>query len=62
LEKQIYSPVRWTESIEQLASLGCNIFFELGGKILSGMVKKILPAAQVDTFRESADLKKYLQK
>ncbi|NLW56691.1 MAG: ACP S-malonyltransferase [Firmicutes bacterium] len=62
LEKQIYSPVRWTESIEKLASLGCNIFFELGGKILTGMVKKILPAAKSYALRESRDLKKYLQK
>lgn len=62
LEKQIYSPVRWTETINQLASLGCDLFFELGGKILSGMVKKIVSAAQTYSFRETVDVKKYLQK
>ena len=61
LEKQIYSPVRWEETIKKLASLDCDLFLELGGKILSGMVKKTFSKANTYFIRETEDLKKYLQ-
>ncbi len=62
LEKQIYSPVRWMDSIKKLALLDCNIFLEIGGRILSGMVKKTLMGANTCWIREMEDLKKHLQK
>jgi [acyl-carrier-protein] S-malonyltransferase len=40
--RQLYSPVRWTETIEFLAAQGINTVIELGaGKVLSGLIKRI---------------------
>ncbi|SNY43345.1 [Acyl-carrier-protein] S-malonyltransferase [Arsukibacterium tuosuense] len=42
LVRQLYSPVRWTETIEWLASNGVTDVIELGaGKVLSGLIKRI---------------------
>ncbi|MEO3878954.1 ACP S-malonyltransferase [Rheinheimera fenheensis] len=42
LVRQLYSPVRWTETIEWLAAQGVNQVLELGaGKVLSGLIKRI---------------------
>lgn len=42
LIKQLYSPVRWTETIEQLAANGTEKMLEVGpGKVLQGLVKRI---------------------
>ncbi|BBN98628.1 ACP S-malonyltransferase [Sporolactobacillus terrae] len=42
LIEQIYSPVRWTESVERLIELGVDTFVEVGpGKVLSGLIRKI---------------------
>lgn len=42
LIKQLYSPVRWTETIEMLASKGIDTAVEAGpGKVLQGLVKRI---------------------
>ncbi|WP_035273884.1 ACP S-malonyltransferase [Desulfogranum japonicum] len=44
MAKQIASPVRWVEVIEQMVDLGVEVFVELGPKnVLTGMMKKILP-------------------
>lgn len=40
--RQVTSPVRWTESVEQLLSLGVTTFVEVGpGKVLTGLIKSI---------------------
>lgn len=42
LVRQLYSPVRWTETIEWLAAQGVTQVIELGaGKVLSGLIKRI---------------------
>ncbi|MCL1630896.1 ACP S-malonyltransferase [Sporolactobacillus sp. CPB3-1] len=42
LIEQLYSPVRWTESVERLVDLGVDTFVEVGpGKVLSGLIRKI---------------------
>jgi [acyl-carrier-protein] S-malonyltransferase len=42
LVRQLYSPVRWTETIEWLASQGVTAVIEVGaGKVLSGLIKRI---------------------
>ena len=42
LIKQLYSPVRWTETIQYFAANGVTTSFEFGpGKVLSGLVKRI---------------------
>ncbi|SNC58659.1 ACP S-malonyltransferase [Sodalis endosymbiont of Henestaris halophilus] len=40
LVRQLYSPVRWTETMEYLASQGANVLLEIGpGKVLTGLIK-----------------------
>lgn len=42
LIKQLYSPVRWTETIQMFAAEGVTECFEFGpGKVLSGLIKRI---------------------
>lgn len=42
LIRQLYSPVRWTESVEWLVAQGVTDIVELGaGKVLSGLIKRI---------------------
>ena len=42
LYKQIFSQVRWRESVEILIKNDINDFIEIGpGKVLSGLVKRI---------------------
>ncbi|NLM37820.1 MAG: ACP S-malonyltransferase [Firmicutes bacterium] len=62
LEKQIYSPVQWEATTRRLLASGCDLFLELGGKVLSGLVKKTDAGAKVISLLEAEDVKKYLQK
>ncbi|WNC70848.1 ACP S-malonyltransferase [Thalassotalea psychrophila] len=42
LIRQLYSPVRWTESVEKMAGMGAEQLIEAGpGKVLAGLVKRI---------------------
>lgn len=42
LVEQLYSPVRWEESVKTMIENGVTTFIEIGhGKVLSGLVKKI---------------------
>ncbi|MGL9769851.1 MAG: ACP S-malonyltransferase [Sodalis sp. (in: enterobacteria)] len=42
LVRQLYSPVRWSESVEYLASQGAEVLLEIGpGKVLTGLTKRI---------------------
>lgn len=42
LVKQLYGPVRWTESVERMAEEGIEQLLEMGpGKVLTGLTKRI---------------------
>lgn len=42
LIRQLYSPVRWTESVEKIAGMGVENVIEAGpGKVLQGLLKRI---------------------
>jgi [acyl-carrier-protein] S-malonyltransferase len=46
LARQLASPVKWEETIRNLAEAGFDTFLELGpGKVLCGLIGKILPGA-----------------
>jgi len=48
LVKQLYSPVRWEESILKISQEGCNTFFEIGpSKVLKGLLRRINPELKV---------------
>lgn len=61
LIKQVYSPVRWEESIRRLISDGVNTFIEIGpGKVLSGLIKKISREVKICNIEDQASLEKVL--
>jgi [acyl-carrier-protein] S-malonyltransferase len=42
LVRQVVSPVRWQECIEELVRLGCRLAIEVGpGRVLSGLTRRI---------------------
>ena len=58
LIRQITSPVRWVESVKALAESGAEAFLEIGpGKVLAGLIKRILPEAKTLNFVSPKDLK-----
>lgn len=57
LIKQLYSPVRWTESVEFLVKQGVSSIVEVGpGKVLSGLNKRINNTLELSSFQSPADL------
>ncbi len=57
LAVQIYSPVRWLESVQRLWDMGCERFVEVGpGNVLAGMLRRTLPEARVASFGTLDDL------
>jgi [acyl-carrier-protein] S-malonyltransferase len=61
LIRQVYSPVRWEESIQRLVSMGIETFVEVGpGRVLSGLIKKISRAVQVHNIEDKTSLEKFL--
>lgn len=61
LVRQLYCPVRWTESIEYLAALGVTSVYEIGpGKVLSGLIKRIDKSLDADAINTPTTLQNYL--
>ena len=57
LVEQAVHPVRWEESVQRLAALGCDRAIEIGpGKVLKGLIKRIVPAMEVANFEAPQDL------
>jgi [acyl-carrier-protein] S-malonyltransferase len=59
LYQQVPNPVRWTESIRELASEGVSRFIEVGaGGVLTGLLRNINPDLHGSKFGETDDLEK----
>lgn len=59
MKKQVYSPVLFHQSIENLINNGYNNFIEIGpGKVLTGLVKKINRDVNVINISNYVDLEK----
>jgi [acyl-carrier-protein] S-malonyltransferase len=57
LVRQVSAPVQWEAVVHRLASEGVTTYVEVGpGTVLSGLVKKIHPGAQILSFGSPADL------
>ena len=47
LVRQLYSPVRWTETVEKMGQNGVEVLVEVGpGKVLNGLTKRIVDSLQ----------------
>lgn len=54
---QIYSSVRWEDSMRFMLSHGITDFYEFGpGKVLKGLMRKIEPSARVTNIEKSSDI------
>ncbi len=59
LIKQLYSPVRWSETIVKLAELDVNKVVEIGpGKVLQGLIKRIDKSISCVSFNNKDSLAK----
>lgn len=61
LIKQIYSKVRWRESIIFMKENEINNFIEIGpGKVLTGLVKRIIPNSNTFSINSIDDIKNFI--
>ena len=57
LARQVYSPVKWQQTMEKMLADGVDIFYEIGpGKTLSGFMKRIDRSKKVITINTIEDL------
>jgi [acyl-carrier-protein] S-malonyltransferase len=57
LVAQVCAPVRWDDSVRRMAELGVTRFIEIGpGKVLSGLIKRIVKEAEVGNCENLASL------
>jgi [acyl-carrier-protein] S-malonyltransferase len=57
LVAQLTRPVRWTDTVQELAVRGVDCFVEFGpGEVLTGLVKRIVPAARTFNVRDHNDI------
>jgi [acyl-carrier-protein] S-malonyltransferase len=63
ISKQVCSPVLWATEILNISLAGINTFIEVGaGKVLSGLIKKILPDAVVYNMCDKNSLDETIKK
>jgi [acyl-carrier-protein] S-malonyltransferase len=61
LVRQISTPLLWEDSIIAIANSGIDIFIEVGsGKVLSGLIKRIVPETRVLNVEDLKSLEKTL--
>lgn len=61
LLRQVASPVRWTDCVRRLAAEGASAFVEVGpGRVLTGLVKRIVEDARTAAVEDPAGLDKAL--
>lgn len=62
LVRQLYSPVRWAETVEYMAEQGIQSLVEVGpGKVLTGLTKRIVDTLTASAVNDSASIKNALE-
>lgn len=62
LKKQLYSPVRWVETIQLFATQGAERLIECGpGKVLAGLIKRIDKSLEVISVYDNKSFKQLLE-
>jgi [acyl-carrier-protein] S-malonyltransferase len=60
LVEQVTGTVRWRESVQFMAQAGVTTFYEVGaGKVLTGLIKRIAPAAQTSAITTPDDVTRF---
>jgi [acyl-carrier-protein] S-malonyltransferase len=58
MARQLCSPVRWYDSVLAMLALGVEVFVEIGpGRVLAGLLKKIVPKDRAVRTYNVSDLK-----
>jgi [acyl-carrier-protein] S-malonyltransferase len=61
LLRQVASPVRWVESVEQMVSMGVRRFVEIGpGNVLTGLIKRIDANVELVNISDVATMEAFL--
>lgn len=61
LERQVTAPVRWDASVREIARLGASTLVEVGpGRVLSGLVRRIVPEVRILNVEDPDSLDKTL--
>jgi len=61
LQQQMYSPVRFEQSIKNMIDSGVNTFVEVGhGRVLSGLVRKINRQVKTFSVQDTKSMKKFI--
>jgi [acyl-carrier-protein] S-malonyltransferase len=62
LVRQVTGTVRWRECIEAMGAMGCERFVEIGaGKVLTGLMKRLMPAAKAEAIGTPAEIEAFLK-
>jgi len=62
LVEQLYSPVRWVETVREIAARGVQVVVEAGpGKVLTGLVKRIDKSLSAVPVFDPASLEKAME-
>ena len=62
LVEQAVRPVRWEETVRKLSALGCRHAIEVGpGKVLRGLIKRIVPDMETNNFEAPEDLARLVE-
>lgn len=63
LVRQLYSPVRWSETVEYMAKNGIESLLEVGpGKVLTGLTKRIVDTLTASAINDPASINAALEK
>jgi [acyl-carrier-protein] S-malonyltransferase len=62
LVRQVTGTVRWRECILAMGAMGCDRFVEVGsGKVLTGLMKRLMPDATASAINTPADIEAFLK-
>jgi [acyl-carrier-protein] S-malonyltransferase len=63
LQEQVTATVRWTDCMERMLAMGCDLFLELGpSAVLGGLLQRVRKGAEVLSVSDAASLQSYVEK